>query len=167
MSGLQIELLEGEGVEFGSFDILADYINGKLVGGLDVAKELLESGELTAMWPPGSRKPASLEARIKALIEQRRVMLFMKGDPEAPQCGFSARMVELLRANGFDDFGSFNVFADPEVREGIKSYSNWKTFPQLYVEGKLIGGLDVAAEMAQEGELAQLAKPSDGWKGSL
>lgn len=80
-------------------------------------------------------------------------MLFMKGSPAAPECGFSNQCVQLL-AKYNAEYGHFNIFSDQEVREGLKSFSNWPTYPQLYVQGKLIGGLDILKELDEEEELA-------------
>jgi monothiol glutaredoxin len=84
----------------------------------------------------------------------------MKGSPSMPQCGFSAAVVGVLKEIGAP-FGSVNILADPELREGLKQYSNWPTYPQLYVDGKLVGGCDIVREMHKRGELAPLVKPAD------
>jgi monothiol glutaredoxin len=101
-----------------------------------------------------------LRQRIEQTIGQQRIMLFMKGSPSMPQCGFSAAVVQVLKQIGVP-FGSHNILADPEIREGLKQYSNWPTFPQLYVEGKLIGGADIVREMHARGELAQMLQPAN------
>jgi monothiol glutaredoxin len=93
--------------------------------------------------------------RIKAELNSGPVVLFMKGTPDFPQCGFSAQTVAALRAVGAD-FRHVNIFEEPEIREGLKRYSNWPTYPQLYVKGELIGGCDIALEMYQSGELKKL-----------
>ena len=93
--------------------------------------------------------------RIKKHIEDNPVVLFMKGTPDFPQCGFSAQAVAALRAVGAE-FAHFNILEDPEIREGLKAYSNWPTFPQLYVKGELIGGCDIMIEMYNSGELQKL-----------
>ena len=93
--------------------------------------------------------------RIKAQISAQPVVLFMKGTPDFPQCGFSAQTVAALRAVG-TPFHAVNIFEDPELRDAIKQYSNWPTFPQLYVKGELIGGCDIALQMYQSGELKEL-----------
>jgi monothiol glutaredoxin len=93
--------------------------------------------------------------RIKGQLESNQVLLYMKGTPDFPQCGFSAQTVAALRAIDAQ-FTSVNIFEDPEVREGLKTYSNWPTFPQLYVNGELIGGCDIALELYKSGELKQL-----------
>jgi monothiol glutaredoxin len=94
-----------------------------------------------------------LKQRIEATINQNRIMLFMKGNPSMPQCGFSAAVVGVLKEEGVT-FGSHNILADNELREGLKEYSSWPTFPQLYVDGKLVGGCDIVRAMHAKGELA-------------
>jgi monothiol glutaredoxin len=93
--------------------------------------------------------------RIKQQIAAHPVVLFMKGTPDFPQCGFSAQTVAALRACGAD-FAHVNIFEDPELREALKSYSQWPTYPQLYVKGELLGGCDIALEMYRSGELHKL-----------
>ena len=90
--------------------------------------------------------------RIKQQIATHPVVLFMKGTPDFPQCGFSAQTVAALRACGAD-FAHVNIFEDPELREALKRYSQWPTYPQLYVKGELLGGCDIALEMYRSGEL--------------
>jgi monothiol glutaredoxin len=96
-----------------------------------------------------------LKQRIEKTIAQQRIMLFMKGSPSMPQCGFSAAVVQVLKEVG-TPFGSFNILADQELREGLKQYSSWPTYPQLYCDGKLVGGCDIVREMHARGELAPL-----------
>jgi len=93
--------------------------------------------------------------RINKQLESYPVLLYMKGTPDFPQCGFSAQTVAALREVGAE-FAYVNIFEDPEIREGLKTHSNWPTFPQLYVKGELIGGCDIALEMYQSGELKEL-----------
>lgn len=95
--------------------------------------------------------------RIKKQLAEHPVLLYMKGTPDFPQCGFSAQAVAALRAVGAE-FAYVNVFEDPEIREGLKQYSNWPTYPQLYVSGELIGGCDIMLELYQSGELAEIIK---------
>ncbi len=94
----------------------------------------------------------ALRARIDALLQANRAVLFMKGVPEAPQCGFSAKAVSALESLGAD-YAHVNVLADPEIREGIKAYGDWPTIPQLYVDGELVGGSDIIGQMVNSGEL--------------
>ena len=93
--------------------------------------------------------------RIKKQLESSPVLLYMKGTPDFPQCGFSAQTVAALRSVGAE-FAFINIFEDPEVREGLKTYSNWPTFPQLYIGGELIGGCDIALELHESGELKKI-----------
>ena len=91
--------------------------------------------------------------RIQTLLETHPVVLFMKGMPNAPQCGFSARTVQALAAIGLEDYHAVDVLADADLREGIKLHGNWPTIPQLYIRGELVGGSDIVGQMAESGEL--------------
>ena len=93
--------------------------------------------------------------RIKQTLESHPVLLFMKGTPDFPQCGFSAAAVRALQSTGAQ-FAYVNIFEDPDLREGLKAYSNWPTYPQLYVNGELVGGSDIVIEMYKSGELKEL-----------
>ena len=94
----------------------------------------------------------SARDRIQNLVDTHKVMLFMKGTKSFPQCGFSNAVVQMLKLHGAP-FETFNVLADPEVRDGIKSFSNWPTLPQLYIGGKFVGGCDIVTEMHESGDL--------------
>ena len=96
------------------------------------------------------------QERIRKQVTENRVVLYMKGTPEAPQCGFSVRAVQILEACGAEDVATVDVLADPEIRQGIKQFSNWPTIPQLYVGGEFIGGADIMGEMYQSGELKRI-----------
>jgi monothiol glutaredoxin len=93
---------------------------------------------------------------IRKQVTGNRVVLYMKGTPDFPQCGFSANAVGILRACGVDQFFSVNVLEDPAVRQGIKEYASWPTIPQLYVNGEFVGGSDIMTEMYKSGELKKL-----------
>jgi monothiol glutaredoxin len=93
--------------------------------------------------------------RIKSQLSSNPVLLYMKGTPDFPQCGFSAAAVRALNASGAN-FSHVNIFEDPEVREALKQYSNWPTYPQLYINGELIGGSDIILEMYKNGELQKV-----------
>lgn len=185
------------------------WVNGRLTGGVDIMEELRDSGELASILPstqaatqatvapipptaaPPAKKHAApiemtsltpeLEARLKALVARSPVVLFMKGTAESPSCGFSDRMVKLLKDNGIQQFDDFDILTDAEVgfpilfpifllfrwrttflglqvRAGLKLLSNWPTFPQLYVHGKLVGGLDILQEMINESPDETLAQ---------
>lgn len=167
-----VDLLKKHSIQFSSFDILSDeevrqglktysnwptypqlYANGELVGGLDIVKELAESGELENTCP----KAVTLEHRLKTLINQHAVMLFMKGNKEGARCGFSRQMLEILNGTGVD-YDTFDILQDEEVRQGLKTYSNWPTYPQLYVKGEMIGGLDIVKELKESGDLVSVLK---------
>ena len=95
--------------------------------------------------------------RIEEQLQAHDILLYMKGTPDFPQCGFSGQAVAVLNAIG-KPFAFVNIFEDQEIREGLKVYSNWPTFPQLYVKGELIGGSDIVVEMYNSGELQELLK---------
>jgi monothiol glutaredoxin len=96
-----------------------------------------------------------IKQRIEDQLNSNAVLLYMKGTPDFPQCGFSGQTVAALKAIG-KPFAYVNIFEDPEIREGLKAYSNWPTFPQLYVKGELIGGCDIVVDMFHSGELQDL-----------
>ncbi|XP_073037381.1 monothiol glutaredoxin-S17-like [Primulina eburnea] len=166
------DILRQEKIKFESFDILMDdevrqglkiysnwssypqlYIKGELIGGSDILLEMQQSGELKKLLAEkGIPFGETLEDRLKQLVNSSSVMLFMKGTPDAPKCGFSSKVVNTLKEEGVD-FGSFDILSDDEVRQGLKSFSNWPTFPQLYHKGELIGGCDIVMEMRKNGEL--------------
>jgi len=98
----------------------------------------------------------SIQDTIREQVTTHPVVLYMKGTPQFPQCGFSQAAVQMLNACGVDKFFSVNVLADPDLRQGIKDYSDWPTIPQLYVNGEFVGGCDIMREMYEAGELQQL-----------
>lgn len=166
-SSQMIEILNKHKINYMTFDILEDdsirqglkeysnwptypqlYIEGKLIGGLDIVMEMIEDGDFEEY-----AAKYSLEGRLVKLIKSHRVMLFMKGTPDEPKCGFSNKMIGLLKQANCTDYGTFDILEDPDVRQGLKEYSNWPTFPQLYIDGKLIGGLDIVTEMMEDGDL--------------
>jgi monothiol glutaredoxin len=98
----------------------------------------------------------SVQETIKNQVTSHKVVLYMKGSPDFPQCGFSANAVNILRACGVDQPFTVNVLDDPEIRQGIKQYANWPTIPQLYVNGEFVGGSDIVSEMYQSGELQKM-----------
>ena len=97
----------------------------------------------------------SIHDKIREQVTSNRIVLYMKGTPDFPQCGFSAQTVAALRAVGAE-FKHVNIFEEPELREALKRYSNWPTYPQLYINGELVGGCDIALEMYRNGELRKL-----------
>jgi len=100
----------------------------------------------------------SVQEQLKEVIESNEVVLFMKGTPDFPQCGFSGRTSQILKACD-TRFASVDVLADDAVRQGIKEYSNWPTVPQLYVRGEFIGGCDIMTQLYESGELQKILKP--------
>jgi len=110
--------------------------------------------------PISSSTPTeSLNERLQKLLHSAPALLFMKGTPEQPRCGFSSKIVQLLKKDGIN-FSHFDILQDMEVREGLKKFSNWPSYPQLYFNGELIGGLDIVKEQSEQGELRSLA-PSE------
>ena len=100
------------------------------------------------------------QEKIHAQVNANPVVLYMKGTPQFPQCGFSGATVQMLQACGLRDFAAIDVLADPDIRAGIKAYANGPTSPQLYVNGELVGGADIVREMYESGELQTLVNPS-------
>jgi len=96
------------------------------------------------------------QERIRKQVSENKVVLYMKGTPAAPQCGFSAAAVQILEACGADEVATVDVLSDPDIRQGIKQFSNWPTIPQLYIGGEFIGGADIMREMYQSGELKKI-----------
>lgn len=100
---------------------------------------------------------ADVESRCQQLINSHPVMLFIKGTPEAPRCGFTGQLLALLKANGITNYGYYNILEDEPLRQHLKIRSQWPTYPQVYHKGELIGGLDILKEMADRGELSGLS----------
>ncbi len=98
-----------------------------------------------------------INAKIKEQLDSSPVLLYMKGNPTFPQCGFSSQAVAVLK-HCEAEFATVNIFEEPEIREALKVYSNWPTYPQLYVKGELIGGCDIITEMYESGELQEILK---------
>jgi len=96
-----------------------------------------------------------VHTQIDEMVKKHAVFLFMKGTPDAPQCGFSAQVVKILRSHNAE-FSFFDVLSDETIREGVKQYSDWPTIPQLYIDGKFIGGCDIVMQMDSNGDLASL-----------
>lgn len=102
--------------------------------------------------------PMDTQEKIKQQVTGNPVVLYMKGTPQFPQCGFSALAVQAINACGVKEFFTINVLENPDIRQGIKDYANWPTIPQLYVKGEFVGGCDIIREMFQAGELQKLLK---------
>ena len=184
-----VEILTSHNLHFGYFDILNDdevrqglkeysdwptypqlYVRGELMGGLDIMKEMEESGDFVeqlnvaefvtkagdvSMGGAASSTETTLHQKLNQLVNRHRIMLFMKGIPSSPRCGFSRQIVEILDSFHIS-YDAFNILEDDEVRQGLKEYSDWPTYPQLYIEGDLVGGLDIVKEMMDSGDLKDL-----------
>ena len=100
----------------------------------------------------------SIQEQIKEFVSANPVVLFMKGTPQFPQCGFSAKVAQELKLAGVEEYAAVNVLADEAVRQGIKEYANWPTIPQLYINGEFVGGCDIISEMYESGELQEMLK---------
>ncbi|GKZ00487.1 hypothetical protein MPSEU_001001200 [Mayamaea pseudoterrestris] len=149
------------------------YVKGELMGGLDILKEMASDTtsslreQLGLANDDAGATPATTESsssnapasssndHLHKLVRQERIMLFMKGLPSAPQCGFSRQVVQLLADHDVHDYGAFDILSDEKVRQELKEYSDWPTYPQLYVNGELIGGLDIIQELADDGTLKE------------
>lgn len=128
------------------------FYNGKPACALEGVSQLLESADLQK---EVAARPLTVIERIEALLKENNAILFMKGSPQNPQCGFSRKVVDLLQKYDGFSYNYFDIFGDNELREALKKYSNWPTYPQLYVKGKLIGGIDVLQELDEENELSE------------
>lgn len=104
----------------------------------------------------------SIHEKIHTQVTTNPIVLYMKGTPQFPQCGFSGATIQILQACGLQDYATVNVLADPEIRDGIKAYANWPTIPQLYIKGEFIGGADIVREMYQQGGLQKLIAAAVG-----
>jgi monothiol glutaredoxin len=109
-----------------------------------------------------TERTVSTQDTIREQVTGHRVVLYMKGSPQVPQCGFSATAAEILRRCGVDDYFSVDVLSNPDIRNGIKEFANWPTIPQLYVDGEFDGGCDIMREMYTSGELQQLLSAHPG-----
>lgn len=98
----------------------------------------------------------SIQEKIRTQVTANPIVLYMKGTPQFPQCGFSGATVQILQACGLQNYVTVNVLADLEIRDGIKAYANWPTIPQLYIKGEFVGGADIVREMFQQGELQKM-----------
>ncbi|XP_042548711.1 glutaredoxin-related protein 5, mitochondrial [Dipodomys merriami] len=106
----------------------------------------------------GSGAGGGQAERLDGLVKKDKVVVFLKGTPERPQCGFSNAVVQILRLHGVRDYAAYNVLDDPELRQGIKDYSNWPTIPQVYLNGEFVGGCDILLQMHQNGDLVEELK---------
>ncbi|XP_078090670.1 glutaredoxin-related protein 5, mitochondrial [Mustelus asterias] len=103
-------------------------------------------------------KGGATRQRLEGLVKKDKVVVFIKGTPAQPMCGFSNAVVQILRMHGVENYGSYNVLEDQEIRQGIKNYSNWPTIPQIYFDGEFVGGCDILLQMHQNGDLVEELK---------
>jgi monothiol glutaredoxin len=100
-----------------------------------------------------------VQQQIRETVTGNPIVLYMKGTAQFPQCGFSAKVVQILKASGVRQLMTVNVLEEPEIRQGIKEYANWPTIPQLYIQGEFVGGCDIITEMYESGELEKVLEP--------
>ncbi|KAL1920529.1 uncharacterized protein VTP21DRAFT_906 [Calcarisporiella thermophila] len=167
-----VQILGDLDVRYSSFNILADeevrqglktfsnwptfpqvYVNGEFIGGLDIVKEMLENGELQSVLP----KEEPLESRLSKLVNKAQTVVFIKGTPATPRCGFSRQIVSILNEKNIT-YDYFDILSDEEIRQGLKTFVNWPTYPMLFHKGELLGGLDIVKEMVENGEFEEVLK---------
>lgn len=118
--------------------------------------DLAEQLGVQTNWPDTTtEKEGTFDDKLKKLVNRSKVMLFMKGLPSMPRCGFSRQICDILNQQGIE-FDAFDILGDEQVRQGLKTFSDWPTYPQLYVDGELVGGLDIVKEMVENDELKDL-----------
>ena len=175
-----VDLLKANDIPFASFDILGDeevrqglkvlsdwptypqyYVKGELVGGLDIVTEMAAQGSLKSQLGLDSiqflQPPEPLEERLRKLTSQAPVVIFIKGTPDMPRCGFTKSLLSIL-AEEQVEYASFDILTDEEIRQGLKTFSDWPTYPQVYANGNFIGGLDIIKEMRGNGPLGNQLK---------
>jgi Grx4 family monothiol glutaredoxin len=171
-------LLDEHKIKYDYFDILSDsnlreqlkkysnwntypqlYVNGELIGGLDIMKQMIENGEFELIF---KQKEKDMNKYLESLINRAPLMLFIKGTPESPKCGFTKELIALLNNANIKDYKTFDILQDEDVRQKLKEYSSWQTYPQVYVNGQFIGGLDILKQMNEEGILVQTLTEKQG-----
>ncbi|CAF1601360.1 unnamed protein product [Rotaria magnacalcarata] len=176
-------LLDEHKIKYDYFDVLADqhvreqlkkysnwntypqlYVGGELIGGLDIMKQMIENGdfELKLRENKVHEKDKDMRKHLESLINRAHLMLFIKGTPETPRCGFTKELLNLLAKANITDYKTFDILEDENVRTKLKEYSSWQTYPQIYVNGQFIGGLDILKQMNEEGTLVQTLTGKQG-----
>ncbi|KAF8822190.1 glutaredoxin-related protein [Cardiosporidium cionae] len=165
-----VNVLNELGVQYGTFDVFSDeniraglkdfsqwptfpqlYVNGEFIGGVDIMNEMHETGSLAELFPANclAETERSIDSQeLDKLIKSEPIMLFMKGTPSNPECGFSKQLVQILEMAQLK-YGYYNILSNKSVREALKAYQEWPTYPQLYAGGTFIGGLDIVKELIQ------------------
>ncbi|CAF1541135.1 unnamed protein product [Didymodactylos carnosus] len=167
-------ILDENNIKFDYFDILSDtnlreqlkkysnwptypqlYMNGELLGGLDIMKQMIETGDFQTKVKLQKTEELITDSnkQLERLINQAPVMLFIKGTKEQPQCGFTKELFEILSRSNITNFKTFNILENEDVRQNLKTYSKWPTYPQVYVNGEFIGGLDIIKQLNELGTL--------------
>ena len=169
-------LLDEHKIKYTTFDVLSDpnlreqlkkysnwntypqlYIQGELIGGLDVMKQMIENGEFEQRF-----QERDINQYLEKLIHRAPLMLFIVGTPQAPQCRFTKQLFQLLNEVNIHDYQTFDVLQDEEVQEKLKDYSSWQTYPQIYVNGQLIGGVDILKQLNEQGVLVETLTGKQG-----
>ncbi|XP_065885078.1 uncharacterized monothiol glutaredoxin ycf64-like [Dysidea avara] len=140
---------------------LARYLAPRASLSLRVASVRQPSVLIPRWYSNGSGAPKYDNKYYDGLVKDKKLVVFMKGDPSAPMCGFSRLVVQILHMHGVDQYEHHNVLEDVEFKEGMKQYSNWPTFPQVYMNGELVGGADIMLQMHQSGDLIEELKNID------
>mmetsp|Transcript_56040 Transcript_56040/g.63949 ORF Transcript_56040/g.63949 Transcript_56040/m.63949 type:complete len:204 (+) Transcript_56040:71-682(+) len=138
----------------------------------DNSKDPQEEEDSHDDFKPKTHTPESgdedfVQQQIEEWVKENKIVLFMKGVPQQPQCGFSNFVVQLMRFYKIKDFKAINVLANPAIREGIKKYSDWPTIPQLYIDGEFVGGCDIVQDMHKDGSFKELLIEKELWKGTI
>ncbi|CAF1139834.1 unnamed protein product [Rotaria sordida] len=177
-------ILDEYKIKYNYFDVLSDqnlreqlkiysnwntypqlYINGELIGGLDIMKQMIENGEFQSKFQQQLKtngKDQNMKKYLENLINQAPLMLFIKGTSETPKCGFTKELINLLNQANIKNYKTFDILQDENVRQKLKEYSSWQTYPQIYVNGQFIGGLDILKQMNEEGTLVQTLTGNQG-----
>ena len=137
-------------------------MGGELIGGLDIMTQMIENGdfETKLKQQKSNEQEKDSKKHLESLINQAPLMLFIKGTPETPRCGFTKELLALLAASNVTNFKTFDILGDEDVRQKLKDYSSWQTYPQIYVNGQFVGGLDILKQMNEEGTLVQTLMPN-------
>ena len=176
-------ILDEHQIKYDYFDVLSDqnmreqlkkysnwntypqlYVDGELIGGLDIMKQMIENGEFQSKFEQKNSNGEIKDIRkyLESLINQAPLMLFIKGTPNKPRCGFTKELINLLNNANINDYKTFDILQNETVRQKLKEYSSWQTYPQVYVNGQFIGGLDILKQMNEDGTLIETLTGSQG-----
>lgn len=140
------------------------YVGGELIGGLDIMKQMIENGdfELKLKLQKINEQEKDMKKYLEGLINQAPLMLFIKGSPQTPKCGFTKELINLLSEAKVTDYKTFDILQDESVRQKLKEHSSWQTYPQIYVNGQFVGGLDVLKQLKEDGTLVETLTGKQG-----